>query len=134
MNIPFNKPYMTGKELWYISQAHAKGHLAGDGCPWGRGRHRVAGVHVRDRAGRRGGCHRMTHPSVGAGVGGPVPDRAADHRGLFVLAQVARHDLTAAGAAESLDQSSDIVGRQDGLVVGHGYGLRDRVRFSGPCL
>lgn len=29
--IPFNKPYMTGKELWYISQAHAKGHLAGDG-------------------------------------------------------------------------------------------------------
>ena len=31
MQIPFNKPYMTGKELWYISQAHASGHLAGDG-------------------------------------------------------------------------------------------------------
>ena len=31
MLIPFNKPYMTGKELWYISQAHAAGHLAGDG-------------------------------------------------------------------------------------------------------
>lgn len=31
MNIPFNKPYMTGKELWYIAQAHAVGHLAGDG-------------------------------------------------------------------------------------------------------
>ncbi|WP_404827606.1 dTDP-4-amino-4,6-dideoxygalactose transaminase [Delftia acidovorans] len=31
MNIPFNKPYMTGKELWYIAQAHAHGHLAGDG-------------------------------------------------------------------------------------------------------
>jgi dTDP-4-amino-4,6-dideoxygalactose transaminase len=31
MRIPFNKPYMTGKELWYISQAHASGHLAGDG-------------------------------------------------------------------------------------------------------
>lgn len=31
MSIPFNKPYMTGKELWYISQAHASGHLAGDG-------------------------------------------------------------------------------------------------------
>ena len=29
--IPFNKPYMTGKELWYISQAHIAGHLAGDG-------------------------------------------------------------------------------------------------------
>ena len=31
MEIPFNKPYMTGKELWYVSQAHANGHLAGDG-------------------------------------------------------------------------------------------------------
>ncbi len=30
MNIPFNKPHMTGKELWYIAQAHANGHLAGD--------------------------------------------------------------------------------------------------------
>ncbi|MDD5330409.1 MAG: dTDP-4-amino-4,6-dideoxygalactose transaminase [Sulfuricella sp.] len=29
--IPFNKPYMTGKELWYIAQAHTNGHLAGDG-------------------------------------------------------------------------------------------------------
>ena len=31
LNIPFNKPYMTGRELWYIAQAHANGHLAGDG-------------------------------------------------------------------------------------------------------
>jgi dTDP-4-amino-4,6-dideoxygalactose transaminase len=31
MNIPFNKPYMTGKELWNVSIAHANGHLAGDG-------------------------------------------------------------------------------------------------------
>lgn len=31
MRIPFNKPYMTGKELWYISQAHGNSHLAGDG-------------------------------------------------------------------------------------------------------
>jgi dTDP-4-amino-4,6-dideoxygalactose transaminase len=31
MRIPFNKPYMTGKELWYIAQAHSLGHLAGDG-------------------------------------------------------------------------------------------------------
>ncbi len=31
VNIPFNKPYMTGRELWYIAQAHANGHLAGDG-------------------------------------------------------------------------------------------------------
>ena len=29
--IPFNKPYMTGKELCYISQAHQRGMLAGDG-------------------------------------------------------------------------------------------------------
>ena len=29
--IPFNKPYMTGDELNYISEAHANGKLAGDG-------------------------------------------------------------------------------------------------------
>ncbi len=31
MHIPFNKPHMTGKELWYISQAHHNGQLSGDG-------------------------------------------------------------------------------------------------------
>ena len=31
MNIPFNKPYMTGKELTYIAEAHSNGILAGDG-------------------------------------------------------------------------------------------------------
>ncbi len=30
-SIPFNRPYMTGKELSYIAQAHANGRLAGDG-------------------------------------------------------------------------------------------------------
>ena len=29
--IPFNKPYMTGRELSYIMEAHANGHLSGDG-------------------------------------------------------------------------------------------------------
>lgn len=29
--IPFNWPYMTGKELHYIAQAHFQGRLAGDG-------------------------------------------------------------------------------------------------------
>lgn len=29
--IPFNKPYMTGRELSYIAQAHSNGHLSGDG-------------------------------------------------------------------------------------------------------
>lgn len=29
--VPFNKPYMTGNELSYITQAHAQGMLAGDG-------------------------------------------------------------------------------------------------------
>ena len=29
--IPFNRPYMTGKELYYIAEAHRKGELAGDG-------------------------------------------------------------------------------------------------------
>ena len=29
--IPFNKPYISGKELWNIAQAHALGQRAGDG-------------------------------------------------------------------------------------------------------
>ena len=29
--ITFNKPFMTGRELWYIAQAHTNGHLSGDG-------------------------------------------------------------------------------------------------------
>lgn len=29
--VAFNKPYMTGKELWNIAQAHSNYHLAGDG-------------------------------------------------------------------------------------------------------
>ena len=29
--VPFNKPYLTGRELNYISQAHQNGQLAGDG-------------------------------------------------------------------------------------------------------
>lgn len=31
MSIPFNKPHMTGKELEYIGEAYANGHLSGDG-------------------------------------------------------------------------------------------------------
>jgi len=31
MKIPFNKPFMTGKEIEYISEAHANFMLAGDG-------------------------------------------------------------------------------------------------------
>jgi dTDP-4-amino-4,6-dideoxygalactose transaminase len=29
--IPFNRPFLTGNELGYIEQAHANGHLAGNG-------------------------------------------------------------------------------------------------------
>ncbi|WP_028448704.1 dTDP-4-amino-4,6-dideoxygalactose transaminase [Chitinibacter tainanensis] len=29
--VPFNLPYMTGKELYYIAEAHFNGRLAGDG-------------------------------------------------------------------------------------------------------
>ncbi|WP_409316564.1 dTDP-4-amino-4,6-dideoxygalactose transaminase [Pseudomonas sp. KCJK9016] len=29
--IPFNRPHMTGKELYYIAEAHFNGRLAGDG-------------------------------------------------------------------------------------------------------
>lgn len=31
MHIPFNRPYLTGKELDYIREAHQHGHLSGDG-------------------------------------------------------------------------------------------------------
>lgn len=31
LKIPFNKPHMTGKELFYIAQANFNGRLAGDG-------------------------------------------------------------------------------------------------------
>lgn len=31
MSIPFNKPFLTGKEITDIQKAHANGHLAGDG-------------------------------------------------------------------------------------------------------
>ena len=31
MKTPFNKPHMTGKELYYIAEAHFNGMLAGDG-------------------------------------------------------------------------------------------------------
>lgn len=31
MKIPFMRPYMTGKELWYIAKAHQNEMLAGDG-------------------------------------------------------------------------------------------------------
>ncbi len=32
MKTPFNRPYLTGTELDYIAQAHANGHLSGDGA------------------------------------------------------------------------------------------------------
>ncbi|RUL64277.1 dTDP-4-amino-4,6-dideoxygalactose transaminase [Dyella dinghuensis] len=32
MNIPFNRPYLVGRELDYIAKAHANGHLSGDGA------------------------------------------------------------------------------------------------------
>jgi len=38
IHIPFNKPFMTGKELFNIAQAHFDGRLSGDG-PFTRGCH-----------------------------------------------------------------------------------------------
>jgi dTDP-4-amino-4,6-dideoxygalactose transaminase len=32
ISIPFNKPYIAGKELYYIAQAVAFGNIGGDGC------------------------------------------------------------------------------------------------------
>lgn len=45
--VPFNHPYMTGREIEYISQAHVDGHLSGDGPFTKR-------------------CHRWLEDSIGA--------------------------------------------------------------------
>jgi dTDP-4-amino-4,6-dideoxygalactose transaminase len=57
--VPFNKPYMTGKELWYISQAHHAGQLAGDGI-FTKRCHRWLENHLQ--------CHRalLTHSCTAA--------------------------------------------------------------------
>ncbi|MBC7488795.1 MAG: dTDP-4-amino-4,6-dideoxygalactose transaminase [Glaciimonas sp.] len=57
--IPFNRPYMTGKELAYIAEAHVNGHLAGDG-PFTKRCH--------DWLKERTGCHRalLTHSCTAA--------------------------------------------------------------------
>lgn len=57
--IPFNKPYMTGKELWNIAQAHAAFHLAGDGAF-----SKMCGQWLQQRL----GCQRalLTHSCTGA--------------------------------------------------------------------
>ena len=59
MRIPFNKPYMTGKELFYIAQANFNGRLAGDG-PFTKRCHSW----IEQRA----GCHKalLTHSCTAA--------------------------------------------------------------------
>ncbi len=32
LKVPFNKPYLTGRELHFVAEAHANGQLAGDGA------------------------------------------------------------------------------------------------------
>jgi dTDP-4-amino-4,6-dideoxygalactose transaminase len=44
-SIPFGWPYMTGKELYYIAEAHFNGHLAGDG-PFTKKCHRWIETHT----------------------------------------------------------------------------------------
>ena len=57
--IPFNKPYLTGRELHHIQEAHANGHLSGDG-PFSRRCH--------EWLERRIGCAKalLTHSCTGA--------------------------------------------------------------------
>lgn len=57
--IPFNKPFLTGGELGYIQEAHANGHLSGDG-PFTRRCH--------EWLERRIGCTKalLTHSCTGA--------------------------------------------------------------------
>ena len=57
--IPFNWPHMTGKELYYIAEAHFNGSLAGDG-PFTKRCH--------DWLEKRTGCHKalLTHSCTAA--------------------------------------------------------------------
>lgn len=59
MWIPFNKPYLTGRELDYIRQAHEAHHLSGDGAFTKRCSEWLA---------RATGCHQalLTHSCTGA--------------------------------------------------------------------
>ncbi|PHR30074.1 MAG: dTDP-4-amino-4,6-dideoxygalactose transaminase [Desulfotalea sp.] len=58
-DIPFNWPYMTGKELYYIAEAHFNGRLAGDG-PFTKRCHSWLEKHT--------GCNKalLTHSCTGA--------------------------------------------------------------------
>ena len=58
-HVPFNWPHMTGKELYYIAEAHFSGSLAGDG-PFTKRCH--------DWLEQRVGCHRalLTHSCTAA--------------------------------------------------------------------
>lgn len=58
-SIPFNYPHMTGKELYYIAEAHFRGKLAGDG-PFTKNCHQW----IEEQT----GCHRalLTHSCTAA--------------------------------------------------------------------
>jgi dTDP-4-amino-4,6-dideoxygalactose transaminase len=58
-SIPFNRPYMSGKELEYITEAHLNGRLAGDG-PFT--------MRCHDWLEKRVGCHKalLTHSCTAA--------------------------------------------------------------------
>jgi len=59
MNIPFNKPYLTGKELDNIAEAHRLGQLAGDG-----GFTRLCNTWIEEKS----GCYKalLTHSCTAA--------------------------------------------------------------------
>lgn len=59
MSIPFNRPYMVGKELEYIAGAHAAGMLAGDGPFTGR-----CHAWLKERTGSAGAF--LTHSGTAA--------------------------------------------------------------------
>ena len=72
--IPFNKPYMTGKELYYIAEAKFGNILAGDG-PFTKSCH--GWLEQKDRL-----CQGVADPFLhcGAGDGGPIAGYPAGRR------------------------------------------------------
>jgi hypothetical protein len=61
MKIPFNKPYLSGKEIQYISEAIASRKISGDG----------------GKRGRRFSAYLQTGQSL-KGLGSKLSDRCAD--------------------------------------------------------
>ena len=107
MRITFNKPYMAGKELWYIAQAHARGQMAGDGFFTAK---------CQDWLKQRSGCLQalLTHSCTAA------LEMAA------ILAGIEPGDVIVKAGKKSLTEIKEV-------LEGHGLGLGMRLENWPPA-